>query len=296
MKPETINTVSIKGRPAVSGIFYAGLSCLVFSVMNAFIKAVAETIPSNEIVFFRSAIGTVMILFLMGKGKVAFSSTGIPKLVLRGCCGALYMVFYFYALTNMPLVDAIVLVNTSTIFSILLSRFVLGEKVPFMVYAIMPVVFAGVICTVKPFGYATFSSVALLGILAAFFSAAAGICIRSLGQTYHTYEIIFYFMITATVVSVPLMWNSFVMPDPRECFFLINIGVVSLLAQVFLTKAFTHENVVVVETVRYIGIVFNGLWGFVFWHEIPDMFSVLGALMIVGGCITIARFKGDQKC
>lgn len=281
----------IKNNSAVRGILYAIISCFIFSIMNAFVKAAAASIPSNEIVFFRSIIGTVMILFFMKKDKVPFSKAGIPMLSLRGCCGALYMIFYFYTIANIPLLDAIVLINTSPIFSILLSRLFLKEKNPPSVYIIMPVVLIGAMFIIKPVGYSTFSAVALLGLLAAFFSSAAGICIRYLGQRYHAYEIIFYFMVTATLVSIPLMGNEFVVPNPKEWFYLICIGVVSLLAQVFLTKAFTHENAVVVEIVRYIGIAFNAFWGFVFWMEIPDVFSVLGTVVIVGGCIAMARMK-----
>ncbi|MNW45087.1 EamA-like transporter family protein [compost metagenome] len=232
-----------------------------------------------------------MILYFMKKDKVPFSKAGIPMLVLRGCCGALYMIFYFYTIANMPLVDAIILINTSLIFTTLLSRLFLKEKMPPKVYFIMPIVVAGAMFTIKPFGYSTYSIVALLGILAALFSAGAGICIRYLGQKHHTYEIIFYFMVTATLISIPLMWNEFVIPNAEEWFYLIGIGVISLMAQVFLTKAFTHENAVVVEIVRYIGIAFNALWGFAFWLEIPDVFSIMGMILIVGGCIAITKVR-----
>ncbi|MDR2649088.1 MAG: DMT family transporter [Clostridiales bacterium] len=284
-----------KNYAVIHGILYAIASSFIFSIMNAFVKLAAGTIPSTEIVFFRSAIGTIMILCFMVKGKIKLSKNGVPMLALRGCCGALYMIFYFYALANMPLIDAIILVNISPLFSILLSRIFLKEKNPISVYIAMPLVLAGVMFTVKPIGYSSFSAAALFGILAALFSGAAGICIRYLGQKYHTYEIIFYFMITATAVSVPLMWNDFVVPGQQEWFYLICIGVVSLIAQIFLTKAFTHENAVIVEIVRYIGIAFNATWGFVFWAEIPDFYSILGMMMIIGGCILITKLKAGQK-
>jgi drug/metabolite transporter (DMT)-like permease len=281
----------IKNHAAISGIVYAMSSSLIFSIMNAFVKATAASIPSNEIVFFRSLIGTVIILYLMKKDKVKFSKSGIPMLALRGCCGALYMIFYFYTIANIPLLDAIVLINTSLIFTMLLSRLFLKEKIPPKVYLIMPIVIVGALFTIKPFGYSTYSVVALLGIVAAVFSAGAGICIRFLSRKHHAYEIIFYFMVTATVVSIPLMWNEFVSPNAIEWFYLICIGVVSLMAQIFLTKAFTHENAVVVEIVRYIGIAFNAFWGFAFWMEIPDIFSIIGTILIVAGCVAMTKVK-----
>ncbi|MDR2407713.1 MAG: DMT family transporter [Bacteroidales bacterium] len=280
-----------KNYVVIHGILYAVASSFIFSIMNAFVKLAAGTIPANEIVFFRSSIGTIIILCFMIKGKIKLSKNGVPMLALRGCCGALYMIFYFYALANMPLIDAIILANTSPLFSILFSRLFLKEKNPLSVYIVMPLVLSGVMFTVKPFGYSSFSVTALFGILAALFSGAAGICIRHLGQKYHTYEIIFYFMATATVVSIPLMWNEFIVPQQQEWFYLICIGVVSLIAQIFLTKAFTHENAVIVEIVRYIGIAFNAAWGFIFWTEIPDFYSILGMVMIIGGCILMTKLR-----
>lgn len=201
----------------------------------------------------------------------------------------------FSSFANIPLLDAIILINTSLLFSILLSRLFLKEKNPIGVYIIIPLVLTGVMFIIKPFGYSSFSAVALLGLLAALFAAGAGICIRYLGQRYHTYEIIFYFMVTATAVSIPLMAGEFVMPRQQEWFYLVCIGIVSLIAQLFLTKAFTHENAVVVELVRYIGITFNAFWGFIFWTEIPDVFSLIGTVLIITGCIVITRIKSKKK-
>nr|WP_279222250.1 DMT family transporter [Anaerophilus nitritogenes] len=274
-----------------NGIIYALLSSLTFSIMNALVKATASSISSNEIVFFRSIIGTILILILMKKDSVSFSKAGIPILMLRGCCGAFYMIAYFYTISNMPLLDAILLVNMSPIFVLLFSSIFLKEKLPPKMYGALPIVFIGAILTIKPFSYSTFSIVAIFGILSAVFSGAAGVCIRFLSEKHHTYEIIFYFMLTATLTSIPLMSNSFVVPNSLELFYLICIGVVSLLAQVFLTKAFTHENPVVVEIIRYIGIVYNAFWGFAFFNETPDLYAILGGILIVVGCILINKLK-----
>lgn len=281
----------IKKNLAIVGIIYAIISCFIFSIMNALVKAVATRISSNEIVFFRSIIGMIMILYFMKKEKVSLSKTGISMLALRGCCGAFYMVCYFYAIANMPLVDAVIIINMSPFFTVILSRIFLKEKVSGKVYLLMIVAFIGVMFIINPLKYSTFSVVAILAIMAAVFDAAADICIRYLGQKYHTYEIIFYFMIMATIVSIPLMWNQFAIPNFKELLFLICIGVVSLLAQIFLTKAFTYENAIIVDAVRYIGIVFNAFWGLIFWKETPDGFSIIGIVLIVGSCIRMTRIK-----
>lgn len=272
-----------------NGAVLAVLSSLVFSVMNALVKAVSLSIPAAEVVFFRSAIGTLMIFFMMRRHKVAFSTEGIPALVLRGMLGALYMITYFYAISKIPLVDVIILVNLSPVFVLLLAAIFLKERLSRRTVVLLPVVFLGAVLTIEPFSYSSYSADALFGVLSAVFSAGAAIAIRYLSARHHTYEIIFYFMATATLVSAPLMLGNFAAPTPREFLCLACIGIISLLGQVFLTKAFTHEKAVVVEVVRYVGIVFNALWGFLFWAEAPDTTTVIGGALIIAACIALSR-------
>ena len=282
-------------RWMMSGLFCAVMSSLVFSVMNALVKAVSIHVPSNEIVFFRSVVGTVLILLLMRVQGVRTSKIGVPLLVLRGSLGALYMLAYFYTIAYMPLVDAIILVNLSPVFSFVFAAIFLREKLPGRMGFILPLIFAGAMLTINPLGYSTYSAVALFGIGAAALSGAAGVCIRYLSRSFHAYEIILYFMAAATLISIPLMWRDFVVPDSWDLFLLVTMGVVSLLAQVFLTKAFTHENAVIVEIVRYIGILFNAFWGFAIWAEIPTWNVVAGGALIVSCCILLSRAAARNR-
>ena len=77
------------------------------------------------------------------------------------------------------------------------------------------------------------------------------VAIRQLSARHHTYEIVFYFLAVATLVAIPLMWNDFVVPATlREWGLLLAIGVVSLLGQVFLTRAFSHESATIEMCIR----------------------------------------------
>jgi drug/metabolite transporter (DMT)-like permease len=274
-----------------NGVIFAMLSSLVFSVMNALVKEVSATIPSSEVAFFRGLIGTVMIFFLMKSSNVPFSRKGIPMLCLRGVLGALYLIAYFYTISKIPLTDASILAHMSPIFVFILSAVLLKERMSRAMVFILPLFIAGAILLVKPFQYSSYSIYALVGVLSAVLAAGAATSIRYLSKKHNTYEIVFYFLAIATVVAVPFMWNDFVVPSLRDSFYLFCIGVVSLLGQLFLTKAFTHENAVVVEIVRYIGIVYNAMWGLLFWAEMPDALTIAGGMLIVAGCIVLSRRK-----
>ncbi|WP_282958543.1 DMT family transporter [Metabacillus idriensis] len=271
-----------------NGVMLAVLSSLVFSIMNALVKAVSLNIPASEIMFFRSLIGTILIFIMMKQSRVPFSKKGVPMLFIRGLLGALYLYAYFYTISKIPLADASILAHLSTIFVFFLSAVFLKEKVSRSTFYILPLVFLGAILLIKPFTFSAFSVYALVGVLSALFAAGAATSIRYLSKRHPSYEIVFYFLATGTVVSVPLMWNEFVVPSLLEGFYLVCIGVVSLLGQIFLTKAFTHENIVVVEMTRYIGIVFNALWGFLFWSEVPDALTISGGILIIASCVLLS--------
>jgi drug/metabolite transporter (DMT)-like permease len=275
-----------------NGVILAIVSSLVFSIMNALVKAVSLSIPTAEVVFFRSIIGTVIIFFMMRHANVAFSTEGIPMLALRGVLGALYLITYFYTIAAIPLTDASILAHLAPFFVMMPAAVFLKEKPSKTTLALLPVAFLGAMLLVKPFQFSSYSVHALVGVLSAGFAAGAATSIRYLSQRHHAYEIVFYFLATATVVSIPRMWNNVVIPSPLEFFYLVCIGVVSLIGQLFLTKAFTHENAVVVEVTRYIGIVFNAMWGFLFWAEVPDLLTVFGGVLIVASCIALSRSKG----
>lgn len=280
-----------------NGIVMAVLSSLLFSIMNVLVKITAATIPSNEIVFFRAFIGTILILILIKKENIHFSKTKNKMLVLRGLFGALYMLAYFYTISNMPLLDATILVSLSPVFTMFFAHIFLKEVISKKFFLILPIIFLGALLTVKPFGYSTYSMVAFFGILAAVFAAAANTSIRFLGSSgkCHIYTIIFAFMFVSTIVSMGLMWNHFVFPNMIEWIYLILIGGISLLAQVFLTSAFSKEKAVVVEFVKYIDVVFNALWGLLFWWEVPDIYTILGGSMILIGCILVSLKKPNSN-
>ncbi|MBE4909162.1 DMT family transporter [Bacillus luteolus] len=273
------------------GILLAIASAFTFSIMNVFVKAASVTIPVSEIVFFRSVIGALLIFLLMRRAQVAFSKKGIPMLVLRGVLGALYLLAYFFTIAHIPLGDASILAHLSPFFAILLSIYFLKERMTRGMLLLFPLFVLGAMFLINPFSYESYTVYALVGVLSAFLAACAATSIRFLTKSHHNYEIVFYFLAAGTIVSLPLMWNEFVVPSLTGWFYLICIGVVSLIGQLVLTSAFTHENIIVVEVVRYIGIFFNVFWGFVFWGEVLSIYSVIGGAIIIGASIALSRKK-----
>lgn len=275
------------------GVMLAIMSSFTFSIMNVLVKSVSSRIPSNEIAFFRGIIGVLLILILMKSSNVKFSKEEKPLLLLRGMLGGLYMVTYFFAISTMKLGDASILAQLSGVFVMIFSAIFLKEKLPKNAWIFIIIILLGTMLIINPFRYSTYSFYAIFGLLSAVLSASASITIRKLAKSkkHHNYEIVFYFLAASTIVAAVLMNNKFVIPTTEEFILLFILGVVSLLAQIFLTCAFENTNAVIVEVVRYIGIFFNTAWGFILFKESLTIYSIVGGIVIVGASIVLSRQK-----
>lgn len=277
------------------GIVFAVLASLMFSIMNALVKAVTLTIPSAEVAFFRGVIGLVLIYYMMRRKKVQFSTSDIPMLILRGLLGGLYVITHFYTISQISLVDASILINLAPVIAIFLSAVFLKETLSRRAWALLGLAFIGAMLTINPFQFSAYSINALIGLLSAAIAACVAIVLRYLSTRHHTFEIIFYFMAAVTLVPIPMIWNNFVVPSYTELFYLIILGAIALVGQIFLTRAFSHDCVAVVEVVRYIGIIYNAVWGFLFWNEAPVLTTVIGGIFIIGSCIALSNPSSAKK-
>ena len=123
--------------------------------------------------FFRSAIGTLLIYLLMRQAGVALSRQGVPMLLVRGVMGGRCTWSAISTPSPIPLADASILAHMSPFFVILFSALFLGERVPDAVYWLLLVVVLGALMIVKPFSYSSYSVYAVVGLLSAVFAAGA---------------------------------------------------------------------------------------------------------------------------
>lgn len=276
------------------GVLLAIMSSMTFSIMNVLVKLVSQRIPSSEITFFRGFIGTVLVLIFMKAKNIKFSGKERGILWLRGILGGSYMLVYFYAISKLKLGDLSILVQLSGVFVIIFSAIFLKEKLYPKTYIFILFILIGTCIIINPLKFSFYSEYTMFGVAAAALSGAASVVIRYLAKSnlHSTYEIMFYFLFTSTIVAIPLMYNSFIIPNFKEFVFLVIIGIVSFVAQIFLTGAFSNQNAVVVEFVRYIGVFINTLWGFIFFNELLTVQSIIGGALIIGSTILLSK---EQK-
>lgn len=279
------------------GVVFAIIAAFMFSIMNAFVKAVSVSIGTGEIVFARSVIGLVIILSIMYVGKIKFSHKDIPVLIFRGATGGISMCLIFWAISGMPLGDVSILQQLSAFFVLIISVVYLKDKVPKKSILPLCLIVLGTCCVVKPWEFSSFSFYAIIAVIAAFLGAVAYTTIHTLYQrgNHNSWEIVAYFLMCSTVIGAVTMFNNYTpVNTAHEWWLLIGIGITSVLAQLFMTKAYGLTHQIVVSFILYLGVFLNALWGYIFFGEIMSVLSVSGGILIIGSSIALSLVKSKD--
>lgn len=274
------------------------MSALAFSIQNIIVKVLSYTVSTGQIAFFRGWLSALMILGLMRLQNVHMSNRDIPTLTLRGLLGGIGMICSFYALRGMPLADVSIISQLSAFFVMLFAAMFLKEVLPPGSKWPLVVIFVSACLVVRPWNFDSFNVYSLFALGQAIFAAGAYTTVSKLTGAggHHPYEVVMYFLISAALSGIIIMalTGDFVIPTGTDWLFYLALGIMSVLAQIWMTNAYATANPVVVSFVTYIGVFFNALWGFVLFDEALAAMTVAGGALIIGGSMYLTKLKHDK--
>ena len=252
------------------------ISALLFSVMGICIRYASHTVDNYTIVFFRNVVGLILFLPFIFKQGIGFVKT--EKLWMhtwRSIVGLAAMYGFFYAIAHLKLSNAMVFTYSSPIFIPLIAWLFLKEKVTTAMLCAAGLGFMGVFCVAKP-DQGLLNWISIVGISSSLLASMAFVTVRALTQTEPPERIVFYFCLIGSLLSVIpmfLVWRPYHL---HELFFLIAAGVLANVSQIFMSHAYRLAPAGQIAPVNYIAIIFAGIWGFLLWNEVPDLYSVIG--------------------
>jgi len=268
----------------------ATLAALMFASMAVAVRYSSKTLSNEMLVFLRSSFGLIILFPWLCKKGLKNLATGRPKAqILRALSGLAAMYCFFYAIAHLQIAEAVLLNYSAPLFIAIIALFWLGERASNKIITAIIIGFLGICLILKP-GIGLFSYAAWVGLISAVFAAIAMVTIRSLASTEPTYRIVFYFSITATVVStIPLFW-AWQTPNWKTLIIMGLAGLFATLGQFLLTYSYSLAPAARVSPYSYTTVIFAAIYGWIFWSEIPDIYMYLGALLvIVAGIMTMQR-------
>ncbi len=271
------------------GVQYMLLATFVFAIMNVAVKWVGH-IPAVEVIFFRSIISLIMSGVALRSQKVYLFGNNKKVLILRGIAGSLGLILFFTTIQRIPLASAVTLMFLSPIFTAVLGIWIVKEPVKWLQWVFFIISFAGIMM-IQGFDTRVSPLMALVGIGAAFFSGVAYNMIRKLKNSEHPLVIVFYFPLVTLPFTIVYMFFDWVTPVGTDWIVLILVGVLTQVAQYFMTKAYQSEELAKVANIQFTGILYAIGFGWVLFDETFNFNTYLGMTMVLIGVILNIAYK-----
>jgi drug/metabolite transporter (DMT)-like permease len=238
----------------------------------------------GQVMFSRALFGFIPIFFLIPKKKLKdFYKTKYKGLhFYRSFIGTIAMYAIFVGLRNLELAEVTSMAFSGPIWVVIFSILFLGEKIKAKRWIAVGLGFIGVLVISKP-GFVNLNFYYIYPIIFTLGFAGVSIFIRRLtllGEP--VYLIAFYFSICSAIFGLfTLPFGGWLMPSGYELGLLILIGLLGSIANLLLTKSYQLAEVSLTTPLKYLSLVFATIFGFYIFNEVPTIYTLSGASLIV---------------
>ena len=280
-----------------------GILCILcaafcFSLMSVFIR-LAGDIPTMQKIFFRNLVAAVVAFIMLAREGNGFRIRRdcFGSHVARCVTGMIGMVANFWAVDHIGIADANMLNKLSPFFAILMSMLILREYPNRIDILSVVAAFVGAAFVVRP-GAGLASLPALVGVLGGLGAGMAYTFVRQMTKKGERgTEIVLVFSTFTCLCSIPFFAFSFQPMEPRQWVFLLLTGCAAAGGQLSITAAYRYAPAKEISVFDYSQIVYAALWGFFLFGEIPDLWSILGYVIIIGAAVfrCVMNLRADKK-
>jgi S-adenosylmethionine uptake transporter len=269
----------------------------LLSLMDALIKLLTARYPTFQIVWLRFSFGlvgaTVLLAFMRpgwpGRETVIFNGT-------RSLLVVVVATTFFYALSVLPLAEAIALSFVSPLFMVLFGVLLLGERIDSRIGIAIAAGLAGMLLIAGTrIGDASYSQSAWLGALAAVTSAMAYGLVMVLLRARATRDplptiVFFQNLGPCLILALPAayVWTPL---SGQDLALFAGIGAIGVAGHYLLARAFAGAEAARLAPITYVSLVWATLFGYLFFSEWPTASALAGAALIVAGTLLTQRNK-----
>ena len=271
----------------------ATFAIALFSMMDAVMKALALAIGTFNAVFWRMLVGLVLSAILYFALRAPRPSREAMRFhIIRGLVGTVMALTFFWGIARMPLAEAVALTFVAPLVSLYLAAAILGEPVGPRAILASLVGFAGVLVIVGAragtpgdrdlWGAASILTSAMLYAYNIVLMRQQALVARPLEIAFFNYAVI----CLALAVFAPFVAT---VPPRGEWPEIVLAALLALVSLMLLAWSYARAEAHRLAPVEYTALVWAALFGFVFFREEVGPSTLVGAALIVAGCLLAAR-------
>lgn len=280
-----------RANPKQAAILFMLVSTLGFSLMNVCVRIAAETMDATFIVTLRNFVTLLFLIPLVAPRHFEIIKTKRLKAHFwRSFVGAIGMVTWTYCLTRMPLTHATALSFTAPLLTTLFAVFILKEHATRKHAIALGLGAIGVLTILRP-GIQGFDWSSLLVILATTAWAITSLFIKSLSATEPPLRMVFYMNLFMFILALPFGFLHWQPPTAHEWLLIGGVAFFSICMHFTMVKAYALVPVVTLMPLDFMRLVYTSLLAWFIFGETSDIYSWIGAGIIITSAVFIAKQK-----
>lgn len=273
-----------------SAIFLVIAACFLFSFLDASAKyLVLQGLEAPFVTWARFAVHLVLVLvlFRVWSNRMMFRTANLTGQVVRGVLMFGSTIFNFMALQTLQLAETISMAFFSPMVVVALAGPLLGEWAGWRRWLAVVVGFIGVLVVTRP-GFGTFGVGYLFSLGFVACHSLYIIMTRKMAATESAESLIFYSALTPALFLLPTVPLYGAVPqDALQWGLLLVTGVCGGLGHWLLIKAYKQATTAALAPYPYTQIVWMVALGWFVFGDLPDMWTLVGASIIVASGLYI---------
>ena len=271
------------------GIFFAISAYFSFSLLDAIQKTAIINHSVFQLLFVKYSFVLFLSLFEAKRKNNSnfYKSNNLKLQILRSLLsiiesGCFVLAFKYLSLANAHSIGAL-----APVIIVALSAIILKEKVSVKTWIAIFVGFIGVLIILRPTS-SIFDVKSMIPLVAAFFLGLYQIVTKKASE-YDTPEVsLFYSSIVGMIITSLLAFNFWQPTNMESYLIFFGIGLFFSLGFYFQINALSNARASIIQPFHYTLIFWAIILGYIFYDDIPDLFTITGAIIItVSGIFVI---------
>jgi len=292
-----LKTSALGRLPAsVQGMAWMFLTTIMIVSMHTFIRRLSGELHPFEVAFFRNLFGTPILAFLLIRyGWGLFRTDRIRIHFIRSFGHVCAMMMFFVAISITPLATANALSFTAPLFAAVLAMLFLGEVFRWRRWGALAIGFAGTLVILRP-GIIEIGTGPLLILAASSLWGIILVVMKALGRSDSPPTMVAYMVVIMTPLSLIPALFFWQWPTWEQTGLMVLMGLVGTAGHLSLTQALRLADTAVVVPIDFFKLVWASLFGYIFFTEVPDVFTWVGGVMIFAGATYLAiRERAESR-
>jgi drug/metabolite transporter (DMT)-like permease len=285
-----VRSTSWRRRPTrsetIRGVLFMLAGFFLYSTSDMMAKLLTQSVSPLQVAWLRQLglVGGVLVL-LMIKGRSILRSRHPGLQIGRGLTVVAAATSFLFALAHVPLADATAVTFVAPFIVTVLAAAFLGEAVGPKRWIAVVLGFLGTMIVIRP-GFSNFHPAIFLALISAVAFAVRQIISRHVSGADPLVTTVAYTALTAALIltlPLPFVWRN--PADGTQLLLMVGVACVAGCAELTIMRALELAEAVVLSPLQYTLMIWSTAWGFVVFAQLPDVWTLVGAAIVIASGI-----------